>query len=270
MLEALSFEFMQNALLAGIFTSIACGIIGTLVVVNRVVFITGGIAHAAYGGIGLAFFLGISPLLGALGFSVAVGLLAAFITMKNKKRADTVIGVIWSLGMAVGIILIDLTPGYNVDLMSYLFGSILAVPTSDIYLMGALDVIVILFVLWFFRDLLAMSFDEDFAVSIGVPVKFLYYLLIAMAAVTVVLVIRVAGLILVIAMISIPPYIAERYVKDLRLMMILSVVLNLVFTLSGLSLAYMFNLTSGAAIILVASAVFFMSEIWSRYSKKRY
>lgn len=268
MLEALSFEFMQNALLAGFFACIACGIMGTLVVVNRIVFISGGIAHAAYGGIGLAFFLGISPLFGALGFSVAVGVLVAFISMKNKKRADTIIGVVWSLGMAIGIILTDLTPGYNVDLMSYLFGSILAVPREDIILMAFLDVAVIAFIVIFFKDLQAMSFDEDFAISIGVPVKVLYYLLIAMVAVTVVLIIRVVGLILVIAMISIPPYIAERYVKDLRLMIISAVVLNLFFTISGLWFSYTFNLTSGAAIIVIASIVFFGSELFAKILKK--
>lgn len=269
MLDALSFGFMQNALLAGLFACVACGVIGTLVVVNRIVFISGGIAHAAYGGIGLAFFLGISPLLGALGFSVAVGVLVAFISMSNKKRADTVIGVVWSLGMAIGIILTDLTPGYNVDLMSYLFGSILAVPQSDIWLMAVLDMAVVVFIAFFFRDLQAMSFDEDFAVSIGVPVRPLYYLLIIMVALTVVLVIRVVGLILVIAMISIPPYIAERYVKDLRLMMLSSVGLNLAFTVTGLWLSYTFNLTSGAAIIMVASAVFFLSEFFGRIRSNR-
>jgi zinc transport system permease protein len=269
MLDALSFGFMQNALLAGLFACIACGVIGTLVVVNRIVFISGGIAHAAYGGIGLAFFLGISPLLGALGFSVAVGLLVAFITVSNKKRADTVIGVVWSLGMAIGIIFTDLSPGYNVDLMSYLFGSILAVPTTDIYLMTVLDAAVLFFIAFFFRDLQAMSFDEDFAVSIGVPVKPLYYLLIVMVALTVVLIIRVVGLILVIAMISIPPYIAERYVKDLRLMMLSSVLLNLLFTVTGLWLSYTFNLTSGAAIIMTASAAFFVSELFARAVKRQ-
>jgi zinc transport system permease protein len=266
MMSVLSLDFMQNAVMAGFLACIACGIIGTLVVVNRVVFISGGIAHAAYGGVGLALFLGFSPLLGALGFSVAVGLAVAFITLKNKKRADTVIGALWAMGMATGIILTDLTPGYNVDLMSYLFGSILAVPSGDLYLMALLDCLVIAFVAFFFRDLLSMSFDEDFAVSIGVKVKPLYFLLVVMIAVTVVLIIRVVGLIMVIAMLSIPPYIAEKFAKDLKLMMLYSVGLNLVFTAAGLLLAYFYNLTSGAAIVLCASAAFMLTEVFQRKS----
>ena len=129
MLEALQFEFMRNALLAGLLASIMCGVIGTFVVVNRIVFISGGIAHAAYGGIGLAFFFGFSYLMGILGFSLLVAAIMAAVSLKTRQRADTIIGVLWAVGMALGVILLDLTPGYNVDLMSYLFGSILTVPT---------------------------------------------------------------------------------------------------------------------------------------------
>ena len=132
MLEALQFEFMRNALLAGLLASIMCGVIGTFVVVNRIVFISGGIAHAAYGGIGLAFFFGFSYLMGILGFSLLVAAIMAAVSLKTRQRADTIIGVLWAVGMALGVILLDLTPGYNVDLMSYLFGSILTVPTSDL------------------------------------------------------------------------------------------------------------------------------------------
>ena len=133
--EALQFEFMRNALMAGLLASIMCGIIGTLVVVNRMVFLSGGIAHAAYGGIGLAFFFGFSYLWGIVGFA----LLMAAISIKTKQRADTIIGVLWAVGMALGVILLDMTPGYNVDLMSYLFGSILTVPTSDLWFMLILN-----------------------------------------------------------------------------------------------------------------------------------
>lgn len=130
MLEALQLEFMKNAIMAGFLASIMCGMIGTFVVVNRIVFISGGIAHAAYGGVGLAFFFGFSPILGILGFSLLVSVIMAAVSLKAKQRADTIIGVLWAVGMALGVLLLDLTPGYNVDLMSYLFGSILTVPTS--------------------------------------------------------------------------------------------------------------------------------------------
>jgi zinc transport system permease protein len=255
---------MRNALLAGLLTSIACGIIGTLVVVNRIVFISGGIAHAAYGGVGLAFFLGISPIIGAAGFSLLISAIMALVTLKNKQRADTIIGVLWAVGMALGIILIDLSSGYNVDLMSYLFGSILAVPTSDLLLMGAVDLIVLVVVAMFYNSFLAMSFDEEFALAAGVPVKTLYFVLLAMMAFVVVMVIRVVGLILVIALLTIPPYIAERYSQSLRGMMVLSVVLSAIFSFLGLWLSYFFNLTSGATIIMVAAFFFFASLVVDR------
>jgi zinc transport system permease protein len=259
MIEALQFEFMRNALMAGLLTSIACGIIGTLVVVNRIVFISGGIAHAAYGGVGLAFFLGIPPLVGAAGFSLVISAIMAMVTLKNKQRADTIVGVLWAVGMALGIIMVDLSSGYNVDLMSYLFGSILAVPRSDLLMMVAVDVVVVIVVALFYNSFLAMSFDEEFAQATGVPVKPLYFVLLALMAVVVVMIIRVVGLILVIALLTIPPYIAERYSESLRGMMIISVILSSVFTLIGLWLSYLFNLTSGATIIMVAAFFFFAS-----------
>lgn len=269
MIEALQFEFMRHALLAGLLASIACGIIGTLVVVNRIVFISGGIAHAAYGGVGLAFFLGFPPLLGAAGFSLVVSSIMAMVTLSNKQRADTIVGVLWAVGMALGIILTDLSAGYNVDLMSYLFGSILAVPRSDLVAMAALDLLVLAVVGLFYNSFLAMSFDEEFAVATGVPVKPLYFALLVMTALVVVMVIRVVGLILVIALFTIPPYIAERYSGSLRGMMTFSVALSSLFTVIGLWLSYLFNLTSGATIILVAALFFFASLLIDRLRKQR-
>ena len=268
MWEALQFEFMRNALLAGFLTSVACGVIGSLVVVNRLVFISGGIAHAAFGGIGLAFFLGFSPLLGASLFSVAVALLMGAVSMKRKHRADTIIGVLWALGMALGIILIDLTPGYNADLMSYLFGSILTVPMSDIWLMLPLNVLILAAVCRYYREFLAMSYDEDFAFVVGVPVRVLYFALLCMTALSVVMIIRVVGLILFIALLTIPPYIAERYTTSLARMMLLSSLLGIVFTFFGLYLSYRFNLSSGATIILVGGLAFFLTQLAGNIGEK--
>jgi zinc transport system permease protein len=261
MIEALQLEFMQNALLAGLLASIICGILGTLVVVNRVVFLSGGIAHAAYGGIGLAFYMGWPFLVGAIGFTLVMALMMAAITLKARHRSDTIIGVIWALGMALGIILIDLTPGYNVDLMSYLFGSILTVPDSDIWMMLVVGVMVIATVTYFYHDYLALSYDEEFAQIRGVPVKALYFLLIGILAVSIVFIIQVVGLILVIALLTIPPYIAEKYAKSLFVMMVLSSLLSVLFTVSGLWLSYAYNLTSGASIILVAGLGFLLSFV---------
>lgn len=258
-MEILQFEFMQNALMAGLLASLICGMIGTLVVVNRIVFISGGIAHASYGGVGLAFFLGLPVLPVTTAFTVFAALIMAAVTLRARERADTVIGVIWAAGMALGIILLDVTPGYNVDLMSYLFGSILAVPRSDLWLMVLLAGVVFALIIAFFRGFQVMAFDEEFARSRGVPVDVLYFLLISMIGLSVVMIIRVVGLILVIALLTIPPFIAERRTRSLGHMMILSTVLSAFFTVTGLILSYMADITSGASIIAVASVSFFLS-----------
>ncbi|MBG0791750.1 MAG: metal ABC transporter permease [Desulfovibrionaceae bacterium] len=258
-MDILGYEFMQNALAAGVLASVICGIIGSLVVVNRIVFISGGIAHASYGGVGLAFMLGLPVLPVTTAFTVFAALVMALVTLRARERADTVIGAIWAAGMALGIILLDLTPGYNVDLMSYLFGSILAVTRSDLWLMAGLAVLVFCLVLLFFRGFLSMSFDEEFARSRGVPVDFLHCLLIVLVGLCVVMIIRVVGLILVIALLTIPPFIAERRTSSLKSMMIISTVLSVVFTIAGLWISYSLDITSGAAIIAVATLSFFLS-----------
>lgn len=259
MIEALQFEFLQNALVAGVLTSILCGVIGTLIVVNRLVFLSGGIAHSAYGGIGLAFFFGWPYMLGAVGFALFSAMIMAAVSLKSKDRADTIVGVMWAMGMACGILLLDMTPGYNVDLMSYLFGSILSVPRSELVDMAVVGFFILCLVGYFFRDLLAMSYDEEFAQIRGVPVKRLYFMLIGIVAVTVVMVVQVVGLILVIALLTIPPFIAEKYTKSLLTMMLISSCLGMFFTTGGLWLSYAFDLTSGAAIIFLAGIVFFLS-----------
>jgi len=259
MLEALQFEFMQNALLAGLLASIICGVMGTMVVVNRIVFLSGGIAHAAFGGIGLAFFFGWHYLVGTISFSIMAALVMAIITLKAKHRADTIIGVIWAIGMAIGILLLDLTPGYNVDLMSYLFGSILTVPDTDIWMMVGVGAVILAVVIYFYNDYLALSYDEEFAQIRGVNVKALYILMTVMLALGIVMVIQVVGLILVIALLTIPPYIAEKFSKSLFQMMVLSSLLSAFFTVGGLWFSYEFNLTSGASIILVAGIGFLIS-----------
>lgn len=257
-IDALQYEFMRNALAAGLLAAVICGIMGSLVVVNRIVFLSGGIAHAAYGGIGLAFFLGWSYLAGTLGFALAAALIMAGITLRARHRADAIIGVIWAVGMAVGVILLDLTPGYNVDLISYLFGSILTVPAKDLWIMAGLGTGIVALVMVFYNDLLAISYDEEFARVRGVAVGPLYFMMIGMLAVSIVMVIQVVGLILVIALLTIPPFIMEKYARSLFHMMAGASLLGIVFTLAGLWLSYAFNLTSGATIILVAGAAFFL------------
>jgi zinc transport system permease protein len=271
MIEALQFEFMRHALLAGLLASIICGVMGTLVVVNRIAFLSGGIAHAAYGGIGLAFFMGWNYLVCTIGFSLGAAMLMALVSIKLKHRSDTIIGVIWALGMAFGIILVDLTPGYNVDLMSYLFGSILTVSAFDLVIMLVICILTIAFVVVYYQGLIAFSYDEEFAQIRGVPVKALYFTLIGILAVAIVMLIQVVGLILVIALLTIPPFIVEKYTRSLVQMMLASSILGAVFTVSGLWLAYFYNLTSGASIILVAGGVFlmdFLFDLWKRRKRR--
>ena len=258
-IEALQFGFMRNALMAGVLVSIACGIIGTFVVVKRIVFISGGIAHAAYGGIGLGYFLKFNPILGAIVFSVAAALGMGAVQRRTRQRADTVIGVIWAIGMALGVILVDLTEGYKADLMSYLFGSILAVPSSDLLIILVLDLVIIALVVSFYKELLAISFDETFATVENVPVDAIYMILVCMIALTVVMMMRVVGLIMVIALLTMPAAISGQFVKNMKTMMVLASILGVIFTTTGLWLSYFLNLTSGATIILVSGAVYLLS-----------
>ncbi len=264
MLEALSFEFMQNAIIAGFLVSIASGIIGSLIVVNRMVFLAGGIAHTSYGGIGIAIYFGLPIFLGASIFSVSAALLMAYLTLNQRERIDIFIGLIWAVGMAIGILLVDLTPGYNVDLMSYLFGSILAVSLSDIYYMGILLLGIISFVAFFYRDILAVSYDSEYATLRGINVKLFYTLILVLSALTVVIAIKVVGLILVIALLTIPIYIAEKLSNSLYGMMFVSGLLSSLFTIVGLILSYNFDLTSGATIIIVSAISLFLFLIYQK------
>jgi len=253
MIEALQFTFIQHALIAGILVSLAAGIIGSLIVVNRMVFLAGGIAHASYGGIGMAVFFGFPIFLGASAFAVLAALLVANLTLHKRHRIDTFIGLIWAVGMAIGVIFVDLTDGYNVDLMSYLFGSILAVSTQDLYFMGALLGVIVFVTTFWYRDILAVSYDSEYARLRGIHVRFFYTLILVLSALTVVIAIKVVGLILVIAMLTIPVYIAEKLSNTLWHMMILSGIISAIFTLVGLWFSYTYNLTSGASIILVSA-----------------
>lgn len=255
----LQYEFMQNALIAGLLAAIACGVIGVYVVVKRVVFISGGIAHASFGGIGLGYLLGINPVLGAMLFAIASALGMGLMTKRTKLSEDTAIGILWAMGMALGIIFIGLAPGYAPDLFSYLFGGILTVPTFDLILMLVLDVVIVAIVLLFYKEFLLLSFDEEFSTVAGVPTQRLYLLLLCLIALTVVVLIRVVGIILVIALLTIPAALARQFTHSLQKMILLSILAGAVFTFSGLWLSYLLDLASGATIILVAGISLFIS-----------
>ncbi len=261
MLELLQYEFVRNAIAAGILASIACGIIGVYVVVKRIVFISGGIAHASFGGIGLGYYLGINPILGVLPFSIASALSMGWVSKRSRLPEDTAIGILWALGMSIGIILVSLTPGYAPDLMTYLFGNILTVPFSDIILMLVLDAIIIVVVYSFYKEFLALCFDEEFATVRGVAAERLYLVLLCLIALTVVVLIRVVGVILVIALLTIPAAMSRQFTSNLKKMMMLSVMFGAVFSSGGIWLSYMFDVPSGATIVLVMSVVYLMYSL---------
>ena len=259
MLEAIQYEFMRNALIVGLLAAIACGIIGVYVLVKKIVFISGGIAHASYGGIGLGYFLGINPIIGALVFSVASAITIGYITKKTRLPEDTAIGILWATGMALGVIFIALTPGYAPDLMSYLFGNILTVPTSDILLILILDIVIIGIVTALYKEYFILSFDEEYGTAIGMPVEKLYLLLLVMIALTVVVLIRVVGMILVIALLTFPAAMARQFTHNMKTMMLLSIIFGFIFTLGGLWLSYELSLPSGATIILLGGTILAIS-----------
>ena len=268
MLDILNYEFIQNAILAGLLVSFASGIIGSLIVVNRMVFLAGGIAHTSYGGIGIAVYFGLPIFLGASVFAVLAALLMAIITLNQRDKIDTFIGLIWAVGMAIGIIFVDLTPGYNVDLMSYLFGSILAVTSDDLTYMSVLLFSIILIVSIFYREILAVSYDSLYASLRGINVKFFYTLILILSALTIVIAIKVVGLILVIALLTIPIYISEKLSNSLGMMMFISGILSSFFSMIGLIFSYQFDITSGASIILVSTVSLGIFLLFSKIVSK--
>ena len=272
MLEVLQYEFMRNALIAGLLAAVACGIVGVYIVVKRVVFISGGIAHASFGGIGLGYLLNINPVVGAMFFTIAAALGMGLVTRRTKLPEDTAIGILWAIGMALGIIFIGLTPGYAPDLFSYLFGSILTVPTFDLMLMLILDVVIIILVVLLYKEFLALSFDEEFGAIAGVPIERMYLLLLCLIALTVVVLIRVVGIILVITLLTIPATLARQFTHNLKKMMLISILAGAIFTFTGLWLSYILNLASGATIVLVSGILLFISfgiSKWRRQKEQR-
>ncbi|HWR00587.1 MAG TPA: metal ABC transporter permease [Chlorobaculum sp.] len=259
--DILHFEFMRNALFAAILSSVACGIIGTYVVVRKIGFISGGIAHTAFGGIGLGYYLGVNPLVGIIPFSLVAALGIGLLTRKAKVAEDTAIGAFWAAGMAIGVILIGLTPGYAPNLFSYLFGNILTVPSADLKLILMLDLMIALMVWLFSKEFLAISFDEEYARISGLKTVALDLLMLCLIALTVVIMVRVVGIVMVIALLTIPAAVARSFSRTLHGMMVLAIAFSVMFSIAGLWLSWVFDVASGATIILVASFVFLVTSL---------
>ncbi|KAA6231088.1 metal ABC transporter permease [Campylobacter sp. LR264d] len=266
-MEILSFTFFQNAIIAAILVSVACGIMGVLIMINRLFSMAGGITHGSFGGIGIALYFSLPLMLSVSAFTLFLAFILAFLSLRFENRSDSFIAVIWAFGMAIGILLIDLSPGYNADLMAYLFGNILAVSSADLWLMLGVDSLIILCLVCFFRQFEALSFDREFASLKGVKTTFFYYLLIAMLSFCIVICIRLVGIVLVMALLSIPSFIAENLAKKLGLVMILASFLSAIFCILGLFLSYYLNLASGASIIIIACIGFFINIIFKFFKE---
>lgn len=255
--------FMRYALFAGVLAGAACGIVGTYVVARRITYIAGGISHTVLGGMGIAFYCSVvyswkavHPLYGAIAAALLAAVVIGLVSLRAKEREDTVIGALWAVGMAVGVLFISRTPGYNENLMSYLFGNILMVSARDLWLIGILDLIVVGATLAFYNQLQAVCFDEEFARVRGINVEFFYLLLLCLVALTVVLLLTVVGVVMVIALLVLPAAVAGFFSRTLKQNMILAVLLSVAFTTIGLAVSYQPNLPAGATIIILAGATY--------------
>jgi zinc transport system permease protein len=267
-IDLFSYDFFIHAFWASFFAAVSCGIIGTYIVARRIVFVSGGITHASFGGIGIGYFLGWSPLLGAAIFAILSGLGIQLFTQKAQVREDSSIAIWWSLGMAIGIIFIYLSPGYAPNLMSYLFGSVLTVSMTELWLMAALSLVLILFFTLFYRLILYVAFDEEFARTTGLPVNLINYLLISFIAITIVLNIRVVGIILILSLLTLPQATANLFTKDFKKMMVLSVFFAFLGAFTGLLVSFYIDIPSGASIIFTLVAVFGLIKLAFYIRKK--
>ena len=264
----LEYKFLLNSIWAALFAAITCGIIGTYIVTNRIVFLSGGITHSSFGGIGIGYFLGLNPILGAAVFSVISGLGIEFFTRKGNVRYDSVIGIWWSLGMALGIIFVYITPGYAPNLMTYLFGSILAVSDQDILFMAVMAFVIILFFVLFYRVILFISFDEEYSKTHGLPVILMKNILIILVALAIVLNIKVVGIILLISLLTIPQSIANFFTKTFARMIYYSIGISLLGVIMGLIISYNLDIPSGASIIFALVVLFGIARLAIELQKK--
>ena len=261
MMELFSYSFFVRVLIASILISIACGIVGAYITARRIVFLSGSISHASFGGIGMGHYFGFNPIIGAGIFAVIAALAIEKISQKKGMRIDSIIGILWSFGMAVGLIFIFMTPGYAPNLVSYLFGNILTVSPFDLVLVSIITFAIIFVFIVFFREILYIAFDEEYALTLGIPVKALNYLMLGLVALTIVISIKAVGIILVISLLTIPQVTAGLLTGDFKKMIFLSIGFALLSSLAGLAVSYTLEIPSGAAIIFTATFCFVITNI---------
>ncbi len=255
-MDFLEHTFFQHALWGSLFTCIVCGIVGTYIVSKRLVFIGGGITHASFGGLGLGFWLGINPIFSALLFSIVSAFGVEWLSKKQDVREDSAIAAFWSLGMAVGVIFIFLTPGYAPNISSYLFGNILTITQQDLWLLIGLTILLIAGFSLFFNQILYTAFDRDFAITKGIHVRWIENLMMLAIAVTIVCSIRLVGIMLLLSLLTIPQMTANLFTSRFKNIIYFSIFFGLTGCFSGLLLSYYINVPSGAMIIFVQVIIF--------------
>lgn len=250
-MDVFNYTFFQHALIGSIFTCIACGIVGTYIVCRRLVFISGGITHASFGGLGLGFYLGFNPILSAMIFSILSAFGVEWLSKKHGIREDSAIAAFWSLGMALGVIFIFLTPGYAPNISSYLFGNILTITRTDLLVTGILSFVLSISFIIFFNAILYTAFDREFAQIKGLPVKVIEHLMMLAIAVTIVSSIRLIGIMLLLSLLTIPQMTSNLFTSRFKNMIIYSIFWGILGCFGGLLLSYYLNVPSGACIIFI-------------------
>lgn len=262
------YEFIIKGLLGAIFASITAGLAGTYIVSKRMVFLGGGITHASFGGIGIGYFIGINPVIGAAVFGILSALGVEYLSVRQKIREDSAIGILWAFGMATGIIFIYLTPGYSPNLMSYLFGSILTVTNTDIIALGIMSIVLIIYFSAFYRTILYISFDESFARTYSPYVNIFKYITTALVALTIVLNIRMAGVVLVLSLLTIPPNIAMIFTKIYSRIIIWSIIAGFTGTAAGYVVSYFAGIPVGATIIFTLVVIWVIAKLIYQIARK--
>lgn len=269
MLEIFQYTFFQNALLAVLILSVGCGIVGTYAVTRRLVFIAGGITHASFGGLGIGFFLGIQPTLTALGFAILSAFGVEWVSKRGNIREDSVIAAFWSLGMAIGIIFVFLTPGYTPGLTEFLFGNILTITHTDLWIFSLFTVLLLVFLAFFFKPLIFVAFDRDFARTRCYPVQLIEYVMMFFISVCIVLSIRLIGVMLMMSLLTIPQNIAMLYCNKFKSIIIASSAIGIVAGISGLYLSYLLNVPAGACIVFMLVLIFLSAKIQLAIYRKK-
>lgn len=252
----LNYTFMQNALFAALMASVVTGIIGTIAIEKKLISMSGGIAHASFGGIGFGYLVGFEPIWGGLVFAIGSSVLISKISKNSKMKADTMTGILWSFGMALGILFISLAPGYMPDMTSYLFGDILSVSSGSLIYMALFTVVILVVFIMLYNHLIIYLFDENYAKARGINTKLLEWLVYIMIPIGIMVLIKIVGIILTIALMTIPVSIAKLLCKSIKRVIWVSMLLSVIFSLAGLTIAYYVNIPSGVCIILLSTVVY--------------